>query len=401
MRETPTAGRWRVLANVTLVNLIGGGAAWYYILALETDLRADLGLDVADWGVLWSGTALGILLCSIPAGAAGDRFGVRRVVTVGLAVCGGALVLRSMADGFYSMLAVMILFGAGLSFLGTNLPKMLGIWFPPERLGLANGVNLAGFGAGAGSAMLVAPLVAGRIGGWRGATLIFGLLVLALAVYWTLAVREAPGGDAPGRTRMLAAVGRVLRVRAVWIVALSYMFFFGGYFGAIGYLTDYLPTERGLTVEATGAVLSVAAWAYVPGSFLLLALSDRIGRRKVVYVSGILVSAAAMFSLAFLLGLPLVLASIVWGFSAGSVGLLFVVPVEIERVGKELAGSAIGLATSAGFLGAAISSVVGMRLAGVRPLYGFVFFLVSYLLSVLLFATSRETGPAARRATDS
>ena len=33
------------------------------------EVQAALGLELADWGLLWSGIALGVLACSIPAAA--------------------------------------------------------------------------------------------------------------------------------------------------------------------------------------------------------------------------------------------------------------------------------------------------------------------------------------------
>lgn len=73
-------------------------------------------------------------------------------------------------------------------------------------------------------------------------------------------------------------------------------------------------------------------------------------------------------------------------------GLLFVVPVEMERVGPALAGSAVGVANSAGFLGGVLAPVIGMSLVGVEPLLGFAFFAGCYLLSAAVVLTIAETG---------
>jgi NNP family nitrate/nitrite transporter-like MFS transporter len=396
-----TGGRWWILVNVILVNFVCGGVAWNYITIVVHEVLIDLDLEVGDWGVLWSGIALGALALSIPAGALGDRFGPRRPVAGGIALGGASLLLRAAASDFGTMFVSMVLFGFGLGLLTANLPKMLGMWFPPGQLGLANGVSLAGFGAGQGTAALVTPLIADRMGTWRDLTEILGYSIVVLAVYWLLAVRDvraAPPGSRPPRS-ILDSMARVLRVRDVWLVALCYLLYIGGHLGAVGYLPTYFTTQQGMSLEAAGAVISLASWSFIIGSATLPAFSDRIGVRRVVYVASITVIGMIIVAEAYLLGLPLALATIVWGFAAGAVGLLFVVPVEMDRVGPELAGTAIGVATAAGFAGGTLFPAIGLTLAEARPVVAFAFFSGCYLLSALLFAIIRETGPR-RHCTD-
>ena len=56
-----------------------------------------------------------------------------------------------------------------------NLPKTLGLWFPPERLGMANGISLAGFGVGQAIAMLSTPRLLPLFASWR--TLTFAVAI--------------------------------------------------------------------------------------------------------------------------------------------------------------------------------------------------------------------------------
>ena len=127
------------------------------------------------------------------------------------------------------MLLAMVLFGAALAFLGTNLPKTLGLWFPPERLGLANGVSLAGLGVGVALATLLTPRVVGAVGGWRRLTLVLGLVTLALAVYWFLAVREhtTSQGSRPSVERFSNSVADLWRVKQLWLGAYLSVFLSG------------------------------------------------------------------------------------------------------------------------------------------------------------------------------
>jgi nitrate/nitrite transporter NarK len=347
--------RWQVLAVVTLTQTLGLGMTWNYVLMVAPDLEAEFGLE--SWGALWSGIAFGVLVFSISAGALGDRFGVRRVVSAGLLLMWISLLLRADAAQFVTMLATMVLFGMGMALVGSNLPKTIGLWFQSRQLGTANGVSLAGFGLGAGGATLLTPYLLGPVGGWRPLTQIMGYLSLAIAILWWFTIRDRPEASTsrPGSVRLIKSIRQVLRERDVWTVALFYLFFFGGSLAAKAYLPIYFETVRGMSRKSSGTVLAVLAWCYVLGSMLLPTLSDRIGLRKVVYVGGILASCAGCVAAALFTGVPLFLAMAGWGIVSGAVGLLFVVPLEMNRVGSELAGSAIGVATTSGRAASAAS----------------------------------------------
>jgi len=389
------SSRWWILGNAFLVYFVAGGFVWVYIAMVAPEVQADLGLSLADWGMLWSGIALGVLALSIPAGALGDRFGTRRTVAGGLALCGASLLVRATADGFSTMLFSMVLLGCGFAFVFAIVPKTIGSWFPPEQLGMATGFSLAGLGVGQGIAALTTSRIVARLGGWRELTEVLGYLTIALALYWVLTVRDIarPGqGATRPRGQEPSMMRRVLRLHEVWLIALCYLFYLGGHLGAAGYLPTYFRTVQGMSPELTGFIFALGPWCFVVGSAVVPALSDRLGRRKIVFIAAILVIGAAIFAQAFLVGLPLAVASATWGICSGAVGLIFVVPLESPRIGPALAGTAFGAITCFGFLGGAVFPAVGLALAEVRPILAFVFFSACYVIAASLFAALPETG---------
>jgi MFS family permease len=80
------------------------------------------------------------------------------------------LLLRATAADFLTVFFAMVLFGLALGLVFANLAKAIALWFPPDELGLANGVGQAGIGLGIGAATLVTPLLLAPLGGWRGLT---------------------------------------------------------------------------------------------------------------------------------------------------------------------------------------------------------------------------------------
>jgi len=293
----------------------------------------------------------------------------------------------------------MFLFGVAMALAFPNAPKALGMWFPPQEFGLANGITLAGYGAGAALAALLVPLVLEPLGGWRTLTSLLGVLTMGLGLFWLVTVRDralaVPGAGA--RLGIGEALRRVLRVRDVWVVAGCHLFLLGGYIGLIGYAPTYFVTVQRMPPAAAGAVIAGVMWAAVVGTFLLPTLSDRVGLRKVFYFPGMLATGLLIFLAAYALGPSLWIVALLWGFLSGTGALAFVVPLEMEGVGPLLAGSAIGVAVSAGYLGGFTSSLIGMQLVRLSPVAGFAFWGGCYALSALLFLLLKETGPRARQ----
>lgn len=384
------------------MNFFATGMAWTYIVVLVAPILGDLELGLRDWGTLWSGVSMGALLGAVPAGVLGDRFGVRSIVTIGGLAMAAALGLRAVAGDFATLLTSMVLFGFTLSLVATNLPKAIGLWFPPGELGLANGLALGGNGAGQGLATFVAPLLLAHVGGWRGLTGGIAIAVAVLAVVWFSTVRDpvrvepVPSGPPAATPSLFAGLAAILRIRDVWLLAASYLFFLAGYIGVVGYLPTYLVTVQGFEPARAGAMLTVVLSAYVIGSLTLPAFSDRIGLRRWVYIPGVIVSGLMIFASSVFVGLPLVLVLIVWGLSAGGIALVFAVPLELKTVGPALAGAAVGATLMAGFLGGFISPMIGLALAERNPLYGFAFWASCYAFSALCFFLLPETGSKGR-----
>jgi NNP family nitrate/nitrite transporter-like MFS transporter len=394
MNETPST-RWLVLGNVVAMNFLVTGMAWTYVVVIVTPILDDLGLGLRDWGTLWSGLSLGALLGALPAGALGDRFGVRRVVACGALAMAATLALRALGGGFATVLAAMVLYGVTLSLVSANLPKAIGSWFPAEQLGLANGVALGGNGGGQGLAAFAAPLALAHVGGWRGLTFGLAAAVTALALVWALTVRDRVQPVAAGPANgMLADLAAVLRIREVWLLAASYFFFLAGYLGVVSYLPTYLVSVRGLAPAQAGGMLTIVLASYVVGSLVLPGLSDRIGLRRLVYAPGILLAGFMVFAASAVVGPPLIAIMVVWGLAAGAIALIFAVPLELPNVGPALAGSAIGATLLAGFLGGFVSPMLGLALAERNPLYAFLFWAGCYAASAGLFWLLPETGRA-------
>jgi len=61
-----------------------------------------------------------------------------------------------------------------------------------KEVGMANGIALAGYGAGGALAVLLPPLLLDPLGGWRTLTSILGILTIVVGLLWLFTIRESP-----------------------------------------------------------------------------------------------------------------------------------------------------------------------------------------------------------------
>src|ERR671933_691302 len=167
-----------------LVALAGGGllstATTIGIAPFLLDIARDFGTDLAAAGNLVALQSVTWGAASLVAGAASDRLGRRPLLVAGLL----ALFISGVAvawSGTYAWVAVWRMFGGlgGGAFMGTVFATVSDHFPAAER-----GRSLGWVVTGQSLALVLgvpAMTLAGSVGGWRGATLAHGAVVLGCA----------------------------------------------------------------------------------------------------------------------------------------------------------------------------------------------------------------------------
>ena len=138
-RGYPTLVRWGL---VFAPFVTGYFLSYLYrtITALISDgLARDLDLGPADLGLLASMYFLAFGLIQLPLGVWLDRFGPRRVQTVLLAIAAAGALMFALAGSFATLMLARILIGLGVAGGLMAGLKAIVLWFPPDRIALANG----------------------------------------------------------------------------------------------------------------------------------------------------------------------------------------------------------------------------------------------------------------------
>ena len=186
-------------------------AAGYYLSYLfrtinaliAGDLTAELNLSAADLGFLTSVYFLVFAAVQLPLGALLDRYGPRTIQSALLLLASVGALLFALAEGLLGLVIGRALLGLGVALALMAGFKAIVLWFPPERLALANGWLVMLGALGAVTATAPAEFVVQAIG-WRGLFAVLAGLSALAALLVLFAVPEL----SPGRPARSAAAGQ-------------------------------------------------------------------------------------------------------------------------------------------------------------------------------------------------
>jgi MFS family permease len=236
-REGPIHNPNAILAASALGSCLAfasGGIVSVALAAMGRDLQ------MAPFQLQWVVNAelLPLAALTLVAGAAGDRFGQRRMFLLGLSIFAVAALASAFATGWGMLVAARLLAGVGEALILPNGMSILGQAFPAETKARAVGV----WSAVAAVASAVAPAIAGLLlthGSWRMTLLIpIPVAVAALA----LSVRLIPKSPA-NRAAPIDIGGAVLSAVGL---------------GGIGWCLTQLTDGGGASIPALGGLLGAA-----------------------------------------------------------------------------------------------------------------------------------------------
>ena len=388
--------RWYILALAALSHVFVCAMPRMCMPVLFDEIAEELGLNLVQIGTIWGMSSLAGILTGLAGGLVGDRYGVKRTLSVSCLLAGVVGALRGLSGGFTGLAVSSFFFGFLISTVSTNVHKAAGEWFPSQRLGVANGILSAGMGVGfmLGS-MISATVLSPWLGGWGNVLFLYGAVSLVISFLWFLSKSATGqvGVSHPGSTVPLRqALSHVVRIKNVWLIALVRMFFSGCTVGLVGYLPLYL-RGNGWTVASADGALAALTGASVVGVVPLSMLSDRLGLRKGVLYPVLLITIVSVALLTVVDGAIVWLLVILLGlFREGCVALQITMVMEMKEVGAAYVGTAIGITVTLMYLGCFMAPPLGNSLAGIAPSLPFAFWAAMAAAALVVFRFVRETG---------
>jgi OFA family oxalate/formate antiporter-like MFS transporter len=377
-----------ILVGALMLQLcLGAVYAWSVFAAeLKKDVAlGGFGWSVTDTQIVFSAALATFALVMVVAGRWQDKLGPRKVALVGAVVLGLGYILSSFMPGnfFWVVLTLGIIAGAGIG-IGYVCPiAAIGKWFP-DKLGLATGIAVAGFGAGAffisvlsGKGIDMPGLKIDLIQlldnyGLDGTLLIWGVVFLAFGGVGALLLKNPPvgwkpaGWEPPAKSRSAQVRedwkrSDMLKTPQFWMLLAMFVFAASAGLMTIGILKLY-GIDSGLTAAAAGTAVGILAIFNGAGRIFWGWASDKIGRTVAMGIMFFL-QAGMMFAL-IVMGLGSTEAGLT--LAAAWIGLMFggnfaLFPAATrEFFGIQNYGGNYALV----FLGYGIAGIIGPIVAG-------------------------------------
>ena len=259
------------------------------------NVRAELGLNSAQMGLVLSAFFWMYAAVQLPAGSIVDKVGVR--LSLAFAVCWWSLftMATGLARGMAELIGARVMLGLGEAGALPSCVKSAFNWFPRSERGLACGILNSG---GATGSALSLPLVTALIAmlGWRGSFIVTGLLGIAWALAWWVIYRDPERYRvvAPAEVEALLALRGaspssaasiniswldLFRYRSIWGLMIGlFCLDFAIYF-FITWFPSYLLQARGFSLTSLGTVGMIPASMAVVGNWLGGYTSDHLLKR--------------------------------------------------------------------------------------------------------------------------
>lgn len=389
--------RWVVLALVVIafmqthVHRLGFAP----LIPLVT---AELGLSYAAAGTIQTAYFWTYTLVQMPVGIIADRWGVRPVMLGCMTILTLGALAFAGSGSYLAAIAARMLVGVGAAAVWVPGLRLVSEWFPARERGRATGLIGAGGGAGGTLGFVLVPLMAAAWG-WRAA---YALAAAPAVLTLVLIAVLLPGGVAGGAARSAptGSLRRVLASRALWPFNLTVLFSYGAYFSFITFLPAFLVGDLGMSPARAGLVSGLIPAATIVSWPLAGIVSDRLGRRRPVYLAS--QAAGIAVCLTFALVVPhfgagvAAGAAVTTGLVSGGMILPFVMVVELFP--PQLAGTAAGVTNTATFVGGMVLPIVLGRVIDVTGSFPAAFLLAAGV-QTLAFAVGllvAETGSRAR-----
>src|SRR6185295_1254264 len=277
-------GRWSVLALLFAVRATMG-FQYQSVAAVAPLIARDMGLTLADIGVLFGLYLAPGMALAYPGGSIGRRFGDRPVVLTGLAlmVAGGAIM--AFVPSWAGQIVGRLVAGIGGVLLNVLMSKMVTDWFAGREIATAMAVFVNSWPVGIAAALVVLPPIA-EMQGLKAAYFFSALLVLLGLVL--LAQRYT----APPRTCELEAAAEALvPERAALKAAIVAGSIWGLYNAGLAMVFAFSPSllvEHGWPITSAGSAVSLMLWLAIVSVPLGGFLADRLRYHAVFIIAGCL-----------------------------------------------------------------------------------------------------------------
>lgn len=395
---------WLIVLSGTLCIFACLGLGRFTIGMILPSMATSLGLTYSQMGLISTVNFIGYLISVFVSGIMVRKTGARSLIFFALVIVGFSMIMLNSATGFIYCLIIYFITGIGSGAANVPMMGLVSAWFEREKRGKAAGFIVIGSGFAIVMSGKLIPYINKIKGGdgWRTAWVVLGLIVLFVALFCLIIIRNSPEEkglrpvgsenkkDYPAQEKIYHGL---YDNRAIYHLGLLY-FLFG--FTYVIYVTFFVTTmikERGLSEAVTGNFWSLVGIFSLFSGPVFGSLSDRIGRKWGLVI---VFSLQSLSYLLIAINLPLVflyLSIFFFGICAWSIPSIMAAAVG-DYVGPVRAAEAFGFIT---FI-FGIGQIAGPAIAGLLA-EGSGTFSSSFLTASILAAVAALTGSSLKKVT--
>lgn len=298
MKKSSSQNRLLIVLG-TIIAQIGLGTIYTWSL-FNQPLVNKFGWELSKVALTFSITSFSLAFATLFAGKLQDKLGIRKLISIAGIVMGIGLVLTSKVTSI-SMLYIMagVIVGAadGIAYI-TTLSNCIK-WFP-EKKGLISGISVGAYGTGS----LLFKYINGSLINSKGVSETFvywGIMAMILVVVGAQFLKDASvtvensSVNAGGNN---FTVRQMLRTRQAYLLFIVFFTACMSGLYLIGIVKDIGVQLAGIKPEVAANAVAMVAIFNTSGRIILGALSDKVGRLRVLLFT-LTTTSIAVFVLSF------------------------------------------------------------------------------------------------------
>ena len=388
---------------LVLLVLSLGAVAIYFLPYLRwsfyDSLVSAVNLSNAQFAATMSVYGVAAMIFYAPGGYLADKLSPRKMLAFAYTATGALGLWYATYPGFIAQMIIFALWGGiGTAFFWSAMLRVTNSLGSSEEQGRMFGLLEGGRGVVNVVVAFVALFFFSKLGaGVAGVTaIIVGTSVLcflsSILIWFTVPDKlQGTGGD----QIQLKDVGKVLKIPAVWIIAVIVLSCYSVYIGST-YLTPYMTEVLGVSATVAAAIAIMRTYvlqflAGPTGGFL----ADKIGSISFVIACCFVLIAVSLAAFTFLpatSGMIVVAVIMMVLFSIGIFAMrgIYFAPIDECKVPKALVGTAIGVISVIGFFpDVYMNAIVGNLMDAYPGVTGYKYvFFVMLAFSVLGLAAA-------------
>ena len=329
-------------------------------------VMTDLGVTEATAAALVSMPQVAATVIGIPVGIYLDRVETRATVPAAAAV----LLIGSAGDWFAAsggtvslLIASRLLAGVGMFILWVTCINVASSTFPPSSRATATSVIISGYPAGYALGQLGAPRIAAVVG-WPAVFPVFGVSVLVMSLAFYVAVGNVPQFRASTEPMTLLGFKRVIGNRNVWAVLIVTILGYSLYMVFNSWMPTYITRQFGVSLAESGTFVALFPAVGILARPIGGWLSDTVlnQRRRPIFAASFAGASALAVAMFYSATIAVLVAMLVLAgaFVQLQIGVMY--QSIQEFVAPQAAGTAVSLASVAGWLGSFVAPVAAGEL---------------------------------------